>query len=101
MSPALMLSVALILFAIGLFGVLFRRNFLVILMSLELMLNASNLAILTASQMFGKDGLQGHFLVLMILVIAAVEVAIGLAIAIHMYRTANTVEVDALSELPK
>ncbi len=101
MTPVFVISLALIMFAIGLFGVLFRKNFIVILMSLELMLNSSNLAIVGASQMFGEQGVQGHFLVLMILIIAAVEVAIGLAIAVHMARTADTVEVDSLSELPK
>lgn len=101
MTPVFVLSLAFILFSIGLFGVLFRKNFIVILMSLELMLNSANLAIVGASGMFGGKGVQGHFLVLMILIIAAVEVAIGLAIAIHMARVAGTVEVDSLSELPK
>lgn len=101
MTPTMILGLAVVLFSIGLFGVLFRKNFIVILMSLELMLNSANLAVVGASQMFGEQGLQGHFLVLMVLIIAAVEVAIGLAIAVHMYRTTESVEVDSLSELPK
>ncbi|NPB03276.1 MAG: NADH-quinone oxidoreductase subunit NuoK [Thermotogae bacterium] len=101
MNPTLVIGVSLIIFSIGLFGVLFRRNFLVVLMSLELMLNSANLTVIAASQTLGPEGIQGHFLALMLLIVAAVEVAIGLAIAVHMYRQSNSVDTDAFSQLPK
>ncbi len=101
MTPSFLLSLALVVFFIGLFGVLFRRNFIVVLMSLELMLNAANFALVVVSQTFGEMGVEGHFLVLMVLMIAAVEVSIGLALAVHMYRTGESVDVEEFNRLPR
>ena len=99
MNAIFLISLAVVLFAIGGFGAIFRKNFLVVLMSLELMLNATNLAIVSASQMFGATGVEGQFLVLLVLVIAASEVSIGLALAVNMARIKDKVEVEEFSEL--
>ena len=89
--------ISALLFAIGFFGVLFRRNTLVIFMSLELMLVASTLALVAFSRFNGT--LDGNVFVFFILTIAAAEVAVGLAIIVALFRKRNTVQVDELNEL--
>jgi NADH-quinone oxidoreductase subunit K len=86
-----------ILFALGLFGVLFRRNILVVLMSLELMLSAANLAFVTYSRVHGN--LQGQVMVFFSIAVAAAEAAVALSIIIALFRTRDAVEVDAAKEL--
>ena len=99
MSKYLLLSAAL--FAIGTYGVLARRNLLVILMSLELMLNGVNIALLA----FGRhhaatSGVpHAHVLVLIVMAVAAAEVAVGLAILIALFRTRRTVVTDDIKSL--
>ena len=86
-----------LLFAIGFFGVLLRKNTLVIFMSLELMLVASTLALVAFSRYNGT--LDGNVFVFFILTVAAAEVAVGLAIIVALFRSRRTVQVDELNSL--
>lgn len=85
-----------ILFAIGLYGTLAKRNALGILMCLELMLNAVNLALVAFSRYLvpGVVLLTGHVFAILVMVVAAAEVAIGLAIILTLYRRRETVDVE-------
>jgi NADH-quinone oxidoreductase subunit K len=85
------------IFAIGGAGVLTRRNPLVILLCLELMLNAGNLALVAFSRMLGDQ--EGQVFALIVMVVAACEVVIGLGILVAMYRRRIPIDVDAVSEL--
>ena len=91
----LMISAAL--FAIGFFGVLLRKNTLVIYMCLELMLIASTVALVAFSHF--NDTLDGNVFVFFILTIAAAEVAVGLAIIVALFRQRRTVQVEELNHL--
>jgi NADH-quinone oxidoreductase subunit K len=91
------LLISALLFGIGLFGVLVRRNTLVIYMCLELMLVASTLALVAFSR-FNRT-LDGNVFVFFILTVAAAEVAVGLAIIVALYRKRRTLQVDRLDEL--
>lgn len=86
-----------LLFALGFFGVLLRKNTLVIYMCLELMLVASTLALVAFSRYNGT--LDGHVFVFFILTVAAAEVAVGLAIIVALFRKRGTVQVDELKGL--
>jgi NADH-quinone oxidoreductase subunit K len=88
------LTVSAILFALGLFGVIIRRNLLIIYMSLELMLNAANLALVAFSR-FGTN-LDGQVFVFFIITVAAAEVAVGLALIVALYRKKQTAHVEDL-----
>jgi len=83
------------LFLIGLLGVIVRRNLLVIYMSLELMLNAGNLALVAFSRF--NNNLNGQVLVFFIITVAAAEVAVGLALIVALYRKRQTVHVEDLT----
>ncbi|TND10679.1 MAG: NADH-quinone oxidoreductase subunit K [Bacteroidetes bacterium] len=85
------------LFSLGVLGVLFRRNAIVILMSVELMLNAVNL-LLAAFSSYHADP-NGQVFVFFIMAVAAAEVAVGLAILIMIYRNTKTTDVDFLNKL--
>jgi len=91
------LMIAGILFAIGFFGVLFRRNTLIIFMCLELMLNAVNLALVAFSRF--NNTMDGNLFVFFIITVAAAEVAVGLAIIVALYRQRKTVMVNELNTL--
>ncbi len=91
------LTLAAVLFLIGTVGLLLRNNALVMFMSVELMLNAVNLTFVAASRAHGDLG--GQMAVLFVLVVAAAEVAVGLAIIVSVFRTRRTASVDELSEL--
>lgn len=91
--------VAGLLFAIGLLGVLLRKNTLVIYMSLELMLNAVNLALVAFSRYNGT--MDGNLFVFFIITVAAAGVAIGLAIIVALFRLRQTVMVDQLTSLSR
>ncbi len=99
MQPGLQayLTVAGILFAIGFFGVLLRKNTLVIYMCLELMLTATTLALVAFSRFYGS--MDGALFVFFIITVAAAEVAVGLAIIVALYRRRRTVQVDELNYL--
>ena len=88
------IAVSAILFFIGVAGVLVRRNAVVILMCVELMLNATNLALVAFSRRAGLADERGSVFVVFIFVIAAAEVAVGLAIVLAAYRNRPTVDVD-------
>ena len=91
------LILAGILFALGLTGVLTRRNIVFVLMSLEIMLNASGLAFIVGSARWGHA--EGQVMFLMILTLAAAEVAVGLGLIIQMFRHYQTVDINVLSAL--
>ena len=87
------------MFAIGLLGVLLRKNTLVIYMSLELMLNAVNLALVAFSRYNGT--MDGNIFVFFIITVAAAEVALGLAIIVALFRLRQTVMVDQLTSMSR
>ena len=89
------LLVSAALFSIGLAGVVMRRNTLVIYMSLEMMLNASNLALVAFSKF--NAGLNGQVFVFFIITVAAAEVAVGLAIIVALFRLRRTIQADELN----
>jgi NADH-quinone oxidoreductase subunit K len=91
------LIVSAALFSIGLLGVIVRRNLLVMYMSLELMLNAANLALVSFSR-FNND-LDGQIMVFFIITVAAAEVAVGLALIVALYRKKQTAHVEDLTTL--
>ena len=85
------------MFALGAIGVMIRRNPLVILLCLELMLNAGNLALIGFARMWGNG--DGQIFAIVVMVVAACEVAIGLGIIVALYRRRLPVDVDELTEL--
>jgi NADH-quinone oxidoreductase subunit K len=91
------LLVSALLFCIGLFGVIIRRNILVIYLSLELMLNAANLALVAFSRF--NNNLNGQLIVFFIITVAASEVAVGLALIVALYRKRQTTHVEDLATL--
>lgn len=91
------LVLSALLFTIGLIGVLVRRNPVVILLCLELMLSAGALAFLAFSRMLGNQ--DGQVLVLIVLVVAACEVVVGLGLVVAMYRRRLPLDVDEMKEL--
>lgn len=93
------IAVSAALFFIGAAGVLVRRNAVVILMCVELMLNAANLALVAFSRRLPEATPRGSVFVIFAFVIAAAEVAIGLAIILAAYRNQPTVQVDEIHEL--
>lgn len=95
LSAYLILSAAL--FAIGVIGVVIRRNALIIFMAIELMLNAVNLTFVAFSKFLGS--MDGQIIVLFVMAVAAAEVALGLAIIIALYRNKESVNVDEINLL--
>ncbi len=91
------LVVSAILFALGLLGVTVRRNLLIIYMSLELMLNAANLALVAFSRF--TNNLDGQVFVFFIITVAAAEVAVGLALIVALYRKRQTAHVEDLTTM--
>ena len=91
------LFVSALLFCIGLFGVVLRRSLLVIYMSLELMLNAANLALVAFSRFNNK--LDGQIMVFFIITVAAAEVSVGLALIVALYRKKQTAHVEDLTTM--
>jgi NADH-quinone oxidoreductase subunit K len=86
------LHLAAILFTIGLSGVLLKRNALIVMMSVELMLNAANLTFLAFARQSGD--LSGHAIAFFVIAVAAAEAAVGLAIVIAIFRTRGAINVD-------
>lgn len=91
------LVVSVLLFSLGLLGVLTRRNLLIIYMSLELMFNAANLALVAFSRF--RHDLNGQVMVFFIITVAAAEVAVGLALIVALYRQRQTAHVEDLTSL--
>ena len=90
------LYIAAILFTIGVFGVMTRRNGIAVLMGVELILNAANINFVAFSR-FGGMNFDGHIFGLLIIVLAAAEAAVALAIVINIYNNLNTINVDEAS----
>ena len=90
-------ALAAVLFALGTIGALLRRNALVMLMCIELMLNAANLVFLAYARAFGDAG--GHAVAFFVMAIAAAEAAVGLTIILGVFRTRQTIDVDELDGL--
>ena len=86
-----------ILFTIGVTGVLIRRNALIIFMSIELMLNASNLAIVAFSSAI--QSFSGQIFVFFVIAVAAAEVAVGLALIVEIFKSKRSIDVDQMSSL--
>lgn len=86
-----------ILFALGALGVLIRRNALIIFMSVELMLNAANLAFVAFARVF--EALNGQIFVFFVMTVAAAEVAVGLALMVAIFKTKHSIDVDQMSSL--
>ena len=93
------LILAGILFSIGLFGALTKRNVIVILISIELMLNAVNISMIAFSRFITPVLLTGQVFAIFIMVVAAAEVAIGLAIIISIFRNRNTIDASKIDLL--
>ena len=91
------LTVSALLFCIGLFGVISRRNLLVIYMSLELMLNAANLAFVSLSRF--TNNIDGQVMVFFVITVAAAEVAVGLALIVALYRKRASAHVEDLTAM--
>lgn len=89
------LMLSAVLFGIGMIGVLARRNVIIILMSIELMLNSANLALVTFSRYVGN--INGQIFAFLVMVVAACEVAVGLAIILALFRNKDTVDVDKVN----
>ena len=92
MSPDYYLYLSAVLFSLGAFGVLIRRNAIVVFMCVELMLNASNLAFVTFARVHGN--LDGQVIAFFVMVVAAAEVVVGLAIIMAIFRTRRSASVD-------
>lgn len=97
LEPWVLLSFSATIFCIGLLGIMIRRNLLVILMCVELMLNAANMTFVTFARM--RQDLDGQMAVFFIIVVAAAESAIGLGLLIAMFRTLRSVDSDEISML--
>lgn len=91
------LMVSMVLFVTGAVGVLIRRNALVLFMCIELMLNAVNIAFAAFARM--HSNVEGHVVVLFVMIVAAAEVAVGLAIIVSIFRRRHSANVDDLSVL--
>ena len=91
------LALSAFLFTLGMVGVLVRRSILIVFMSIELMLNAVNLTLVTFAR--ARGSLDGQLLVFFILVVAAVEVVIGLAIVVDLFRSRQAVDIDEVDLL--
>ena len=97
MPVASYIILSAVLFTIGAIGVLIRRNAIVIFMSVELMLNAANLAFVAFSQL--HQTLDGQIFVFFVMTVAAAEVAVGLALIVAIFRTKHSINVDEISSL--
>ncbi len=94
MDPRYVLLVSAVLFVLGVLGVLLRRGAITILMSVELMLNAANLAFITFARQLGQS--EGQIYVFFVMTLAAAEAAVGLAIVIALFRLRETTDVDEI-----
>ena len=96
-SPENYVALSAVLFFIGVVGVIARRNPLIMLMSIELLFNAANLTLLTFARMHGDVG--GHSFALIVIAVAAAEVAVGLAISVALFRGRRHIDVDRITML--
>lgn len=91
------LALAALLFGMGLIGLLVRRNLIVMLMSVEIMLNAAGMAFIAAGSRWGQA--DGQIMFLLILTLAAAEIGVGLGLAMQIYRRFKTLDADQLSQM--
>ena len=91
------LALSAVLFAIGVVGVLVRRNLIVIFMSVELLLNAVNLSFVALARQLGS--MDGQVIVFFVMAVAAAEAAVGLAIMLQLYRARDTINADEITDL--
>ena len=91
------LALSVVLFSLGVIGVLVRRNAIVIFMSLELMFNAANLVFVTFAAYY--QALSGQIFVFFVMTVAAAEVAVGLALMVAIFRARKSIDVDQMSNL--
>ena len=91
------IGLSAILFTLGALGVLIRRNSIVIFMSVELMLNAANLAFVTFARVY--QAMSGQIFVFFVMTVAAAEVAVGLALIVAIFRTKQSIDVDQMNSL--
>ncbi len=90
--------ISTVLFALGLFGIVTRKNAVMVLMGIELILNSANINFIAFAK-FGNFGNQGQLMALFVIVLAAAEAAIALAIVLNIYKTFSTVNVDEIDTL--
>lgn len=95
--PVHYVALSSVVFGIGMLGAIARRNGLILLMCIELMLNAANLVFIAYSKAYGDAS--GHVIAFFVMAIAAAEAAVGLAIIIGVFRTRQTIDVDELDAL--
>ncbi|MBK8020454.1 MAG: NADH-quinone oxidoreductase subunit NuoK [Anaerolineae bacterium] len=88
---------SLVLFVLGTLGVLLRRNAILVFMSVELMLNATNLALAAFARHWGQES--GHLFVFFIITVAAAEVAVGLALIVAIFRSKRSINIDELHQM--
>ena len=93
------LVLSALMFSIGLYGALAKRSVIMIIMSLELMANAVNLNLIAISRFVTPDQMIGQYFALFIMVVAAAEIGLGLALAIALYRRTGSLEVEALTTM--
>lgn len=91
------IGLSAVLFTIGAVGVLIRRNAIIIFMSVELMLNAANLAFITFARAYGD--LSGQIFVFFIMAVAAAEVAVGLALIVAIFETKQSIDIDQMNSM--
>ncbi len=91
------IGLSVIMFTIGMLGVLLRRNAIVIFMSLELMFNAANLAFIAFSRHY--QNMNGQMFVFFVMTVAAAEVAVGLALMVTIFRTRRSIDVDQINSM--
>lgn len=92
------LVVSTLLFSMGIYGIVTRKNAIMVLMGVELILNSANINFIAFTR-YGNFGLQGHLIALFVIVLAAAEAAIALAIVLNIYKTLATVNVDEVDSL--
>ena len=93
-ATELFVLLSAVMFVLGSMGVLLRRNAILVFMSIELMLNSANLAIVAFARQW--NALEGHMLVFFVITVAAAEVAVGLALIVAIYRTKQSISIDDL-----
>lgn len=93
------LVVSTLMFFIGIFGFLTRKNLITMLMSIELILNSVNINFVVFNKYLYPQNLQGHFFSLIIIAVAAAEAAVGIAIIINIYRNFRSIEVDRVDQM--
>ncbi len=93
------LIISSVLFSLGIFGIITRRNAIAILMGIELILNSANLNFVAFNRFGGMDKLDGHVFTIFVIVLAAAEAAVALAIIINLFKNAGSVDVDEANTL--